>query len=145
MADTNNRRITAMLLQGKVEEVFQVFAPLRMLSCQWVLNSIDDDLPTEAEVAAVLAAYSAASIPALNTRSAIRELETSEAGEGFVFPDVPECGAESSAVVVTGLTIPSATGLTISSATGLTIPSGGGLTFPQTGLTIQQTGVTIPT
>lgn len=118
MADINNLRITAMLLQAKILDVMAALAPLRALACGWKVDGVNADLPTEAAVSAVLSGYVSLSIPAMNTRAAVRDLEQSDAGNGFALPAVPVCGT-----LPSGLLIPSGSGLTIRAASGLAVPA----------------------
>lgn len=120
MAEINNRRLTAMLLQDKIAAVFAAVAPLRMTACLWTIDGLDASLPEEAAVAAVLEGYQALNIPAMNTRAAIRDIEASDAGEGYTLPQAPSCAEMHGN---SGLIIPSDGGLTISSTSGIEVNS----------------------
>ncbi len=96
MADITSRRITAILLKKKVEDLFVKVAPLRMLSCVWNVSDTDSELPSEGEVAAVLNEFSTLAIPALNVRSALADVAASPEGENYPLPNPPACGSSAS-------------------------------------------------
>lgn len=88
MATLQNRRITAILLQNALNALYADVLPLYALSVLWAVGGIDDNLPDEGEVKAVLDGYSGIAIPALNARAALSDVDAStEPFEGlFALP-----------------------------------------------------------
>jgi len=77
MATLLNRRVTGILLQNALNDINAAVSPLYALANVWTLNGIDDDLPAEAEVKAVLENYANLQVPALNVRAALSDVAAS--------------------------------------------------------------------
>ncbi|MGD9125747.1 MAG: hypothetical protein PVH19_00075 [Planctomycetia bacterium] len=77
MATVQHRRIAAILLQDAIGQLNAAVAPLHALASVWTVSGINDDLPSEAEVKAVLDGYAALSIPGLNARIALADVNAS--------------------------------------------------------------------
>lgn len=77
MASLLNRRLTALLLKEKLSQLYTAVFPYHFLADGWTVNGIDDDLPDEGEVKAVLDGWIAIEKPALNARAAIEDVNAS--------------------------------------------------------------------
>jgi len=81
MATTQNRRITAILLQNALNALYNDVLPGYSLAAFWNVSGLDDDLPDEGEVKAVYELFRVLEVPALNARAALADVSASE--EGF--------------------------------------------------------------
>lgn len=85
MASLQHRRMTAILLQNGLNTLYNDVLPLYSLAAFWNVSGIDDDLPDEGEVKAVLDLFIPLAVPALNARAAIADVSASEEGFDGIF------------------------------------------------------------
>jgi hypothetical protein len=77
MATPQNCRISAILLQNAVAALYADVEPIYSLVSLWTLDGLDNALPAEGEIKAMLTAYTALEIPALNARASLADVAAS--------------------------------------------------------------------